>query len=331
MVRLVDVAKAANVSVATVSRTLNGHLSVDAALAARVRAAATELGYRPNVVARNLRRRGTTVWALVLTDITNPFYTALARGVEDVASRNGYSVLLGNSDEDAAKERRYLAAALEEQVAGIVLASRYADTDLSAALGAETPVVAVNQRLQAPVDSVVADSYGGARRATEHLIGHGRRVIACITGPADADTAQVRAAGHRDAMADHGLPPLIQHTTYDAAGGLAATGELLDSGSGIDAIFAANATIALGVVEALQERRVRLGTDVAMVCFDDAPWARIVDPPMTVVAQQPYEIGTEAAKLLLGRIRAEGPSMPVSLQLTTQLITRRSCGCPGSD
>lgn len=328
MVKLTDVARLANVSIATVSRTLNGHSTVDKELADRVRAAAAELGYRPNVVARNLRRRGTRVWALVLTDITNPFYTALARGVEEFASTNGYAVLLGNADEDSAKERRHLSAALEEQVAGIILASRYATTDLSAVLAAGTPVVAVNQQLDATVDSVVADSEGGARRATEHLLDHGRTNIVCISGPADAETATTRAAAYRRAMTDRGLGADVRHTAYDTAGGLAAARELLDEGTPVDAIFAANAAIALGVIEALQERRITLGRDVALVCFDDPPWSRIVDPPLTVVAQQPYDLGTEAAKLLLGRIRGEGPSSPVSIQLSTSLVVRQSCGCP---
>ena len=147
VVKIVDVAEAAQVSVATVSRALNHSSRVDPVLAARVRATAERLGYRPNAVARNLRRQGTQVWALIITDINNPFYTAVARGVEDQASESGFSVLLCNSDEDQGKEDRYLEVAEQERVAGVIMAPRASDSDVSGAVGSKIPLVAVDRQL----------------------------------------------------------------------------------------------------------------------------------------------------------------------------------------
>src|SRR4051794_13188686 len=152
MVKIVDVAEAANVSVATVSRALNNTGRVDPVLAERVRIAAERLGYRPNAVARNLRRRGTQVWALIITDINNPFYTAVARGVEDVAQESGFSVLLCNSDENQSKEDRYLEVAAQERVAGVILAPRAENSDIGGLDSASIPLVVVDRRLDHPAD-----------------------------------------------------------------------------------------------------------------------------------------------------------------------------------
>src|SRR3954447_15148207 len=167
MVKIVDVAEAAQVSVATVSRALNNSARVDPVLAARVRAAAERLGYRPNAVARNLRRQGTQVWALIITDINNPFYTAVARGVEDLAQEAGFSVLLCNTDEDQAKEDRYLQVAAQERVAGVILAPRSEASDTSILEAGGIPLVVVDRRLNRPSDFITAASFEGAVMATE--------------------------------------------------------------------------------------------------------------------------------------------------------------------
>ena len=183
VVKIVDVAEAAQVSAATVSRALNHSSRVDPVLAERVRATAERLGYRPNAVARNLRRQGTQVWALIITDINNPFYTAVARGVEDQASESGFSVLLCNTDEDQSKEDRYLEVAAQERVAGVILAPRASDSDVSGLLSSKIPLVAVDRQLDQPVDFVTAASFEGAVMATEHLLRQGWRRPACVTRP----------------------------------------------------------------------------------------------------------------------------------------------------
>ncbi|MVA77104.1 LacI family DNA-binding transcriptional regulator [Auraticoccus sp. F435] len=326
MVRLVDVARAAGVSVATVSRTLNGNARVDPELAARVHAAVAELDYRPNLVARNLRRRATQAWALVVTDVTNPFCTAVARGVEDVANAAGYSVFLCNSDEDPGKEQRYLAVAEAERVAGLIITPASPASDVGRLLGAGIPVVALDRHLPQPVATVVADSAAGAATATEHLLAHGWRRPACVTGPAGAETADQRAAAFRAVVRRCGLAELVEHVPYHAAGGAAAAARLLDLPQPPDCLFVANSALAIGVLEELRRRGLRLGADLGLVTFDDAPWAPLMDPPITVVAQPAYEMGGRAAELLLAALGSPAePATRGTAVFEPRLVERGSC------
>lgn len=324
MVKLTDVARRAGVSVATVSRTLNNNARVDPVLAERVREVARALGYRPNGVARDLRRRHTQVWALIITDINNPFFTAVARGVEDVASKCGFSVLLCNSDEDKIKEAGYLMVAEEERVAGVILAPRDHSTDLSRLRSVGIPAVAVDRSLKQPVDTVLAHSQHGAINATRHLLAQGWRRPACVTGPPGTETAEQRAIGYRQVVEAHDLPVLVQHVPFHANGGSQATAELLDSDDPPDALFIANSVLALGVLVELQRHKLTLGRDIGLITFDDAPWAPLIDPPITVIAQPAYQIGAEAARMLAARIRGDAPEEPQSIVFETELIIRQS-------
>nr|WP_269151140.1 substrate-binding domain-containing protein [Spelaeicoccus albus] len=282
------------------------------------------MGYRPNAVARNLRRRRTSVWALVITDIENPFYTAVARGVEDAARSNGYSVLLCNSDEDQEREARYLQVAAGEHVAGLILAPRNASTDVSELRAAGIPVVVVDRSCGAELDTVRTKSSEGARIATEHLLAEGWRRPACITGPADAETAEARHAGSVLAVDAHGTDDLTRHVSYDSEGGRAAAADLLDSDARPDAFFVANSMLALGVLGELRRRALRVGSDVGLVMFDDAPWARLLDPAISVVSQSAYEMGGRAGELLLDRLSGSGPAEPRNEYLPATLIVRES-------
>lgn len=324
MVKLVDVATEAGVSAATASRVLNNHPAVDPALAKRVRAAAKKLGYRPNAVARSLRKRRTQIWQLVVSDISNPFYTALTRGVEDVAAANGYQVVLGNSSDDVAREARYLEVAQQEQVAGVIIAPQRPDNPVTSLIDSGIPVVAVNQTVNARIDHVLADSVGGARLATRYLLDQGWAHPACITGPTSSETAQQRAQGYREVMTEAGLAPSIEFRGYHPQGGAEGATALLASKTPPDAFFACNAMIALGVLKALKDHGLRAGREIGLVAFDDAPWSELTDPTITVIAQHPYEMGVQAARLLLERIRGEGDRSPVRLTLQTDLIERES-------
>lgn len=327
MAKIVDVAREADVSVATVSRTLNNNGRVDPVLARRVQEAAERLGYRPNAVARNLRRQGTQVWALIITDINNPFYTAVARGVEDVARESGFSVLLCNTDEDLDREGRYLSVAEQEQAAGVILAPSSTDSDVSRLLANRMPLVAIDRRLSQPVDTVLVRSRAGAITATEQLLSRGWERPACITGPADAETADLRADGYRAVMADRGSKPVVRHAPYDTDGGARAVRELFadPAQDRPDSLFIANSLLALGALNELKRLRVRVGRDVGVVAFDDAPWATVIDPPVTVVAQPAYEIGAEAARMLVTRIRNDAPVDPRLTELDPELVVRSSC------
>ena len=327
MVKIIDVARRAGVSAATVSRALNDVATVDPALVERVRAAADELGYRPNSVARNLRRQRTDVWALIISDIQNPFFTEVARGVEDVASERGFSVLLCNSDEDPAKESRYLRVAEQEQVAGVIISPNMRGSDVTRMVQASIPVVTIDRTVRTPVDSVLVHSRDGAREATAHLFASGWRRPACVTGPEYAETAESRLEGYRDAVKAARRRParsLVRHADFQEETARSATASLLDGRNPPDSIFVANATMALGVLAELADRRLKPGRDIGLVAFDDAPWAQLIDPPLTVVAQPTHDIGATAARLLVERIAGAAPRRPRRVVLSPELIVRSS-------
>lgn len=324
MVKIADVAKDAGVSVATVSRALNSHPTVNAELAARVRDSAERLGYRPNGVARSLRRKSTDVIALIISDVSNPFFTAITRGVEDVAQRNGFSVLLCNADEDPVKEATYLRVVEQEQVAGVLLSPHALTTDVSHLQSADIPLVVIDRPLRVDVDSVMVHSVEGARVATEHLIDEGWRRPACITGPVDAETAQQRLQGYREAVSASGFSERFEHAPFRQHGGAHAAAALLDSSEPPDSLFIANAQMALGVLGELRRRKLEVGRDIGVITFDDAPWAPFISPPMTVVSQPAYDIGAQSAQILMDRIRGGASLDRRHIVLSTTLIVRDS-------
>jgi LacI family transcriptional regulator len=321
-----DVATKAGVSTATVSRALNGKSTVDPGLAARVLEAAAELGYQPNGPARNLRRQETAVLALIISDVENPFFTSIARGVEDVAQAVGYSVVLCNSDENPDKERRYIDVAIQERVAGVVLSPTGMGTNVDVLADHGTPLVAVDRPLPEAADMVLVDTRQAAKEATTHLITQGYRQVGCITGPLGIRTADDRLAGYRDATRTakrRYSAKFVRRTGYRADGARRATFDLLTQAERPDALLVANSTMAIGVLDALSEMGLRLGKDVGVVAFDDAPWAPLVNPPLSVVSQPAYEIGKVAAQLLLARI-ADSSRAPTTTTLSATLITRGS-------
>jgi LacI family transcriptional regulator len=323
-----DVAQLAGVSPATVSRVLNGSGSVSSERADRVRAAAAELGYTPSGPARALRQQRTRVWAAVVADVENPFFTAVVRGMEDVALEHGHRLVLGNSDEDLEKEAAYLEIAVAEQMAGVVIAVASArDSRLDLLLERGIPVVAVDRRPKRhgdDVDSVVVDNELGARQATEHLLAGGAKRVACITGPTRVSTASERLAGYQRALRDHGVAAdadLVVRADFREDGGYAATRSLLSGRKKPDALFVANNLMTLGALRAVHEAGRRVPHDLLLVGFDDAPWTTLVSPQLTVVAQPTHEIGRQAARLL-ATASADLPARHVVLPPT--LLVRES-------
>ena len=303
-----DVAAAAGVSPATVSRVLNGKVKVAAELHVRVQAAVESLGYRPNAMARNLRNRATMVLGAVISDVTNPFFTSMVRGFEDVAHTAGYSVVLANSDEDLDKERRYLEVAAAEQMAGVVLSPASSTrTDVSVLTSYGIPLVTVDRQLKGGhVDSVIIDNHRAAKEATTHLMEQGCRRIAYISGPTTTTTGERRLAGYRAALRSTGLDPIVTRADFRVDGGYRAAMQLLDATPPPDGMLVGNNLMALGALQALQERGVALPEDIAFVSFDGVIWARILQPTLTVVEQPTYDIGRQAAELLLARITSPG-------------------------
>lgn len=325
MVKISDVAREAGVSPATVSRALNKKPTVRSDYVERVEAAAVKLGYRINGVARNLRRRTTDVLALIIADVGNPFFTAITRGVEDVARKNGYSVLLCNSDEDPVKEAEYLGVAEQEQVAGVILSPHAAGADVARLRDAAIPLVVVDRPLAFATDTVTVHSREGAHAATCHLIEAGWQRPACLTGPSEATTAQERLEGYLDAMREHARADVMyRFASFLQHSGQAAAAELLDLDNPPDALFVANAEMALGVLAEIERRGLRVGRDIGLIMFDDAPWAPFTSPPMSVISQPAYEIGSLAAELLMDHLKGRAPAEPRHITLPTSLIVRQS-------
>jgi LacI family transcriptional regulator len=322
MTTIYDVAKHAGVSPATVSRVLNGH-RVDPALAERVKQATAELGFRRNAVARNLRRAYTQQWAVIVSDIGNPFFTTLVRGVEDAAQAAGYFVVLCNSDEDLKKESAYASAAVSERMAGVIISpasERASDVDML--LKAKVPVVVIDRSVRGvQVDSVHVDNAQGAQEATEHLLAVGYRRVACVTGPRRATTASRRLKGYERAHQAAGIsvdPQLVRHADFRQQGGYDAMVSLLALPEPPDAVFVANNLMTVGALAALAERGIGIPDEMGIVGFDDIPWAQLIRPTLSVVKQPSYEVGQTAGHLLLQRI-AHPARQPSRVTLPTGL------------
>ncbi len=336
MTTITDVAKLAGVAPVTVSRVLNAAPNVNAVTRERVERAIAELGYVPSVVARSLRSKRTQTLAFVVPDITNAFWTTVARGVEDVAHNHGYSVLLCNTDEDLSKQARYLDIMVSQRVDGVIIAPCDMDADnLRTLRNHHIATVVIDRRITGwDVDTVYGDSVSGAYALTRHLIGLGHTRIAMLSGPEGAATAEDRIAGYRLALAEAGIEPdprLIRRGGFSWAAGAELTGQLLDEGLRPTAIFAANNAIALGVMDTIGARGTHVPSDIALVCFDDYPYIASFFPFLTVAAQPAYDMGANAAQLLLGRLMAAAPPRPRAVVLPVRLILRRSCGRPSAD
>jgi len=322
---IVDVAQAAGVSTATVSRVLNNHPRVDAQLAATVRQAVKDLGYRPSRVARSLRTRSNKVWALIVSDVrTGPFFGALVRGVEDVAYGAGYSLFLCNTDEDQAKEASYIELAVAENVAGLILTPSGSRTDLSPLLNYGIPVVLADRTLSTQqADSVLVDNVSGACEAVEHLLAGGYERIACITGPLATTTGYQRRVGYCKALEGAGLPvddALVRVADFRELGGQRAMEELLAERKRPDAVFVTNHLMTIGALQAIAQAKLVIPRDIAIVSFDDMPWSSLLQPPLTAVAQPAYDLGVEGARLLLSRLDGyTGAARTVMLSTTLQV------------
>jgi LacI family transcriptional regulator len=317
----------------TVSRVINdsGYISLETR--ERVEQALQELGYIPNVLARSLRFKQTNTIALILTDITNPFFTTIARGVEDKASEEGFSVIFCNTDESPDDEAEYVRILMQKQVDGLLLVPTGRSQQSIAALNAHgVPVVVLDRRIpDCGVDTVRCDSQQGAERLTQHLIDLGHRRVALLSGPDKVSTAIDRVTGFQRAWAAAGLDPAaapIYNSSYTIEGGYAATCQALAAKPRPTGLFAANNFIAIGALRALHEHGLRVPDDISLVTFDDLPVSFSIEPLMTVIEQPAYAMGWQATALLLDRLAGKGPAEPQELLLPIQCIVRKSSGPP---
>lgn len=302
MARIKDVAFLAGVSTATVSRVVNGAV-VRPELAEAVRRAVKELNYTPHRTARSLRRGAGDVVALVLPDIENPFFTSLARGVEDVAQSARLSVVLCNTDDLVAKEERYLKIAERENMAGVVIAPAGPTPALGPLIERGRAVVVVDRAVQARVDHVVLDNVALGGRGARMLIDRGFRRIACVTGPLSTSTARERAEGWRAELRHAGLSAddeLLVYADFRVDGGHEAMAHLAATTRPPDAVLATNNLVGVGVLQVLAERGGEQLVGVAVIGELPFVTSRLAD--VSVVPLRPRDMGVSAATMLVERI-----------------------------
>ena len=329
-----DVASLAGVSLSTVSRVVNGSPPVAPELAERVEQAVEMLGYRHNLAARNLRRADglSATIGLVFEDVSNPFFSAVHRGVEDVARERSVLTFAGSSDEEPARERELLEALLARRVDGLVVAPTSSDHSyLAREVEAGIALVFIDRPPPfLDADVVVSDNVGGARTAVAHLIAAGHRRIGFLGDQPEVHTATERLRGYREALAAHAIeedPRLIAHPAFRATDAEETTRRLLSVSEPPTALFTSQNLITLGALRTLHE--MGLQHSIALVGFDDVLLADVIEPGVTVVAQDPYRIGREAAELVFSRLDGyAGPSR--ERVLPTPLIQRGSGELPAT-
>lgn len=327
MATMKDVARRAGVSSATVSRVLNDDHLVSSAARDRVMQAVDELGYRPNRIARSLRRQRSDTIGVVVSDIENPHFSRAVREIEDAAYRRGYRVVLCNTDETARKQRDYLQVLADEQVVGVILApADPADPMIARLLDMQFPIVAFDRSVKDErADAVLADNVQAARTATEHVLDLGRRHVGFIGGRPEIKTGADRLAGYTEAMQQRGLEPVVGKGEFRMEVAQVATRELLSGHPDLDGLVVANNLMAIGAIRALRDAGVRVPDDIAFVGIDDPPWAELLRPAMTTLGQPTTKMARAAFDLLVDRIenrRSQSRFMIFHFELNV----RESCG-----
>lgn len=332
MARVEDVARCAGVSPTTVSRVVNNHVNVSRATRERVKRAIAELNYIPNALARSLKQARSDLIALIITDISSPFFTDVACGAEDAARMAGLSLVLGNSGEDPAIEAEYLRVMGERRVDGVILVptDRAADA-LSRSLPIGIPVVLFDRHVPGvDADVVYCDTRTGTYVLCRHLLALGHRRIAIVGGMPPVETWGERVDGYEAALRDAGIPlsaDLVIPGDYKGGGGVAAARELLARGERPDAIIAANAQVAIGVLNALGAAGCRVPEDVGVAAIDDPFPSSTFWPRLTVVEQPGYEMGKAAVELLAGQLGStEREFQPRQVVFDARLKIGTSCG-----
>lgn len=317
-----DVARAAGVSTATVSRAL-GQGPVSEALRRQVEAAVRATGYRPNLSARRLRSQTTRTIGLIVADIRNPFFTAVSRAVEDAAYAAGMRVILCNTDEDPAREALYLRLMEEERVTGLIFAPTRITAESMKAGDLDVPAVFIDRPGPSGAhDSVVLDNVAAAAALVDHLWAQGYRRIGGLFG-ATSSTAQERCAGYTEALGRRGADPLARVAAPNAAAAEAALTAWLAQGDRPDALLLSNGLMLMGAVRAARGLGLAVPGDLGLAGFDNEPWTDLVEPGLTVIEQPVAEIGAQAMALLFDRLKA--PDQPVrKVTLSGRLILRGS-------
>jgi LacI family transcriptional regulator len=329
-----DVARVAGVSQAVVSFVLNDNppVSISAETRQRVRAAIEQLGYVPNGTARSLRTRKTLTIAALIPDITNPFYPAFERGIQDIADARDYDLVIYNTDGVRAKELKCLRSVQRGRADGVIIKPvELTARDFQPLLDLYLPIVVYGdlpgEAGPFPFDHLVIDAAAVARAIVTHLVDRGHTRIGMIVGPWDVPGPQERISSYRQVLAERRIPVadiLIRASDFTEVGGAEATRQLIGQSPPPTAIFAANDLLAMGALIALREAGLRVPEDVAVVGIDDIPAAKLMNPPLTTVALFPARIGRRAAEMVFERLAGSAPQAGRREVMPFELIVRSS-------
>ncbi|MFT4230827.1 MAG: LacI family DNA-binding transcriptional regulator [Microbacterium sp.] len=325
-----DVAERAGVAASTVSRYLSGHPVRSAPL---IEKAITDLDFRPNSAARSLRSGLHHCVAMIVPDVTNPFFASVLKGIESRASRERLLVLVGNSDEDSVKEAalvRELSARADGLIIGPVKEGPESREHLA---GLDIPVVFIDRGvdLEQPFDSVMVDNQSGMRQAVGHLVHLGHTRIAAIHGPGDSTPGRTRIEAFHQALRERGIPIHDDYNVikdFRTLGGYEGMMALWALPERPTAVITSNNLMTAGALTALREMAVRVPHDISIIGFDDQPLAPLLDPPLTVLRRDEVEQGRLAADLLIARLRHDRQREHSSLVLPIDLVIRASTGAP---
>ncbi len=330
MSTIVEVARRASVSIATVSNVIRGTKPVSPELQERVRAAIRELDYYPNAIARGLKVKQTRILGMVLPDITNPFFPGIIRGAEDTAFERDYFLITANTDEQIDRERRIVAALRSYRVDGILLASAPGgDTShIRSTIASGASIVLLDRPVPAvSADAVLLDNVGGARECMRHLIQRGNRRIAIITGPLITQNALERLQGYKEALSEADIaadPALILEGDYRYESGNRLAKKVIQSQMKATALFVCNGVMTFGALGAFDELGIQCPKDISLATFDDLTLDHPAYSHLTAVVQPSYEMGARAATILMDRIEGRLAGHPVTVRVAPTLVVRES-------
>ncbi len=328
MSRIKDVAELAGMSVATVSRVMNESNFVSEASRKKVLDAVEKLGYRPNLLARNLRRTETRMVLVLLPTISNPFYSRIVLGIEDVAHKYGYNIMLCNTDSDEAREKAYIDLLKNRLADGVIFMAPKAGGDMLSETASDFPVVQCCEYKEgAGVTHVSIDNYSAACKAVRHLLDLGHRSIGMISCQNSFLSTRERERAYRDVLEERGISveqELLRYGDYGFRSGLRNALQLLSMDERPTALFCISDMMAIGAVKAAFEKGLDVPEDVAVAGFDDISFAGMYEPPLTTVAQPKYDLGRTAMELLMKRIEGGNSMEPEDIFLEHELVIRKS-------
>jgi len=338
LVTIKDIARELGISPSTVSRALKDHPDISAETKKTVNQLATKLNYQPNTVALNLRQSKTNTIGVIIPEIVHFFFSTIISGIEDVAYRAGYNVILAQSNESQAREITDLKALFNSRVDGMLMSLSRGTTNfdhIESIIAKGVPFVFFDRVYNNPrLSKVIVDDFAGAKEATLHLIAQGCKRIAHIEGPPNLDISTQRLEGYKEALKEHNIKFLDELIAVCPSGtieeGKVATDQLLSLKKRPDAIFATNDPAAMGAMQSIKEKGLKIPDDIAVVGFSNWFFSSLMEPPLSSVDQPGFEMGQEAAKLLIRQIEKKDKDkmeteIPSEIKiLKTRLIVRAS-------